>query len=83
LAHLSRQALAALADHARDAGVLLALAGSLRAVDVVTVAALGADVVGVRGAACDGGREGRISPARLAALHRALRDAPAPAAPRW
>jgi len=31
----------------------------------------GADVAGVRGAACDGGREGRISVEKVLALRRA------------
>jgi hypothetical protein len=38
------------------------------------VAAAGADIVGVRGAACDGGRTGTVSAARVAALVAALQD---------
>ena len=34
----------------------------------------GADVVGVRGAACDGGRSGRISAAKVRAMGLACRD---------
>src|SRR6266849_1060268 len=41
---------------------------------VARARSLGADVVGVRGAACVGGRTGRVSRARVAAL-RALADA--------
>src|SRR5207245_6308 len=41
---------------------------SLTARDVPLVRALGADLVGVRGAACVGGRLGRVTRARVAAL---------------
>ena len=33
---------------------------------------LGADIVGVRGSACEGGREGTVSAARVRALRAAL-----------
>lgn len=47
--------------HCRDAGLLCALAGSLRADDLPEIAALGPDIVGFRGAACRGTRvEGRV-----------------------
>jgi uncharacterized protein (UPF0264 family) len=58
------------AGHA--AGLLVALAGSLGAADVARARATGADLIGVRGAACDGGREGRISAERVRALARAV-----------
>ena len=38
-----------------------AVAGKLRVGDITRVAELGADIAGVRGAACDGGRNGRVS----------------------
>ena len=53
---------------ARAAGLFTALAGSLGEPGLRTALALGADIVGVRGAACDGGRTGRVSVARVAAL---------------
>jgi uncharacterized protein (UPF0264 family) len=53
---------------ARAAGIFTALAGSLGEPGLRTALALGADIVGVRGAACDGGRMGRVSVARVAAL---------------
>jgi (5-formylfuran-3-yl)methyl phosphate synthase len=53
-------------------GLLSALAGSLEPPDVRLVSATGADVVGVRGAACRGGRDGRISESRVGLLRRAL-----------
>ncbi len=66
---------------ARDARLLVALAGKLTADDVSAVNDTGADIVGVRGAACDGGRTGRIVAARVRALRSAVprRSAPAPA----
>lgn len=55
--------------HRRSLSV--ALAGRLLAEDLPIVRRCGADVAGVRGAACDGGRGGRISPARVRDLRRA------------
>ena len=43
---------------ARHAGLVTALAGSLTGRTLEEVARCGADVIGVRGAACDGGRDG-------------------------
>ena len=53
-------ALAAWVAVAHDAGMLVALAGKLTADDLSFVRDAGADIAGVRGAACDGGRTGRI-----------------------
>jgi uncharacterized protein (UPF0264 family) len=56
----------------RVRGLLSALAGSLRADDVVRLAPIGPDLVGVRGAACVGDRVGgRIDAERVSALVRA------------
>lgn len=55
---------------ARARRLLVAVAGRLDRPEVALVAESAADVVGVRGAACDGGREGRVSAAKV----RALRD---------
>src|SRR5207245_8473188 len=66
------------------AGLFAALAGSLMDSDIATAGELGADVVGVRGAACIGGRLGRVSPERVAtlvALTRAASGVPALAPP--
>jgi uncharacterized protein (UPF0264 family) len=59
---------------ARAAGLLATLAGGLRESDVPTARALGADWVGVRGAACVGGRTGPVSAARVAALSALARE---------
>ena len=53
---------------ARRVGLLVALAGRLEAADLEWVREAGADVAGVRGAACDGGRAGRITSDRVRAL---------------
>jgi uncharacterized protein (UPF0264 family) len=58
---------------AHEAALTVALAGSLGAADLASARALGADVAGVRGAACEGGRTGHISLERVAALVRANR----------
>jgi uncharacterized protein (UPF0264 family) len=60
---------------AHGAGLFACLAGSLCGADFATACALGADVVGVRGAACIGGRTGRVSRARVTALSALARSA--------
>ena len=44
----------------------MALAGKLMTDDLAFVRDAGADIAGVRGAACEGGRIGRVSPAKSA-----------------
>jgi uncharacterized protein (UPF0264 family) len=73
---LGVDAVAAFVTSAHARGLLAALAGALGADDVERARRLGADIVGVRGSACEGGRAGRVSAARV----RALRAALAPAA---
>lgn len=67
---LAADALTYLVETARAAGLVTALAGKLGLDDIVAVAASGADIIGVRGAACDGGREGRVTAARVVLLRR-------------
>ena len=62
---LSLSALADWSRRARAAGLLVAMAGQLTPDDLALVRGAGADVAGVRGAACDGGRNGRVSLARV------------------
>jgi (5-formylfuran-3-yl)methyl phosphate synthase len=71
--------LAGYAATARRAGLLVALAGQLRAEDLNAVREAGADVAGVRGAACDGGRLGRIRADRVVALRARCGAGPAEA----
>jgi uncharacterized protein (UPF0264 family) len=53
---LSPEALAALVGEGHVAGLEMALAGALRAEDLALVRATGADIAGVRSAACRDGR---------------------------
>jgi (5-formylfuran-3-yl)methyl phosphate synthase len=55
-------------DRARAAGLVSAVAGSLAVPDIGALSALNPDVVGVRGAACEGGRDGVVSQSRVAAI---------------
>jgi len=65
---------------AREAGLLVALAGKLTIDDLAFAREAGADIAGVRGAACEGGRNGRVSAERVRRLLAAVRrSAPAPA----
>jgi uncharacterized protein (UPF0264 family) len=62
---------AALAEwiaHAHRRGLIAAVAGQLTAPDLSFVRDAGADIAGVRGAACDGGRQGRVSRKRVRSL---------------
>jgi uncharacterized protein (UPF0264 family) len=54
---------------AHDAGLLVAAAGRLTPQDLTYVRDAGVDIVGFRGAACDGGRMGHISREKVSALH--------------
>ena len=65
---VSRDSVASWVAAAHGAGLLAALAGGLEGPDLQTAREAGADIAGVRGAACDGGRTGRVSVARVAAL---------------
>jgi (5-formylfuran-3-yl)methyl phosphate synthase len=77
LSWLDAGALTAIVVDAHDAGLEIALAGELRAEDLPAIRATGADVAGVRSAACrDGRRTAALDPARIARL-RATCGAPA------
>jgi (5-formylfuran-3-yl)methyl phosphate synthase len=68
-AWLDADALAALVADAHAADLEIALAGELRAEELPVVRATGADIAGVRSAACrDGRRTAPIDPARIARL---------------
>jgi (5-formylfuran-3-yl)methyl phosphate synthase len=69
---LSPDALTSLVADAHADGLQVALAGSLRAEDLPLVRATGADIAGVRSAACgDGGRMGALDAGRVRALRAA------------
>jgi (5-formylfuran-3-yl)methyl phosphate synthase len=75
LRSLAMDALADWIASARSLGLLTALAGELRPADLAVVSALGPDIVGVRGAACDGGRCGVVNAERVRALRTGLAPA--------
>lgn len=58
-------------------GMAIALAGGLRDESIVLAAAIGADVIGVRGAVCDDGRLGNLRRDQVELLAASLRDASA------
>jgi len=63
---------------AHERQLLVAIAGRLTADDLTFARASGADIVGVRGAACEGGRAGRVTADRVGGLRMALNAAFAP-----
>jgi (5-formylfuran-3-yl)methyl phosphate synthase len=77
---ISPATLSAWVSAARDARLLVALAGKLTAADFSVLDGTGADIVGVRGAACNGSRTGQIVAARVRELRAAVarRSAPGP-----
>ena len=70
LGHLSFESLRELADFAHSSRVQLALAGSLNAASIAKLLPLAPAYIGVRGAACRGGREGTIDTAIVKSLAR-------------
>jgi hypothetical protein len=71
---VSPTALAQWVGKAHHAGLLVALAGQLTAADLPFVRDAGADIVGVRGAACEGGRTGRVTAERVEQLRTECGD---------
>jgi uncharacterized protein (UPF0264 family) len=59
---------------AHDEGLSIALAGKLTADDLPLLQDTGADIVGVRGAACDRGRTSHVVEKNVRALRRRLRQ---------
>lgn len=80
--HMEASGVQAWVEDGRTGGLLVALAGSLTVAGVRTVAGLAApaDIVGVRGAACAGGRGGIVAEDRVAALKAAIARVAAPPA---
>jgi uncharacterized protein (UPF0264 family) len=70
--------LARLVADAHAAGLFVAMAGKLEADDLRVVRDAGADIAGVRGAACLGGRTGVTSAERVRRLRAAMSAAHAP-----
>ena len=69
---VSPEQLTAWVARAHGEGLTAALAGKLTAADLPMVVETGADIVGVRGAACESGRSGPIVASRIRALKTAL-----------
>jgi uncharacterized protein (UPF0264 family) len=65
---LNPTTLAGWVSRAHRLGLLAGLAGSLGPGELEAIASTGTDVIGFRGAACDGGRGGRVSRARVRRL---------------
>jgi len=60
--------LATFVSRAKASGRFVAIAGKLTLEDIETMHDIGPDVIGLRGAACDGGRSGIVTSARVRAL---------------
>ncbi|OMI91438.1 hypothetical protein BSZ07_00710 [Streptomyces sp. M1013] len=73
--HVPVEVCAEFVRRAHEAGLLAALAGSVKTGDLGALTRIGTDIVGVRGAVCEGGdrNTGRIQP-RLVASFRAEMD---------
>ena len=69
---IDASALSAWVSDARSRGLIVAVAGKLGAHDLAFACDAGADIAGVRGAACDGGRNGVISSHHVQALRSQL-----------
>ena len=65
---VSQEELSEWTGGAHRAGLLVAVAGRLQADDLPFARDAGADIAGVRGAACEGGRTGRVTADRVRAL---------------
>jgi uncharacterized protein (UPF0264 family) len=69
---MSERVLANWVSEAHRAGLLAALAGRLTVEDLAFVQDAGADIAGVRGAACDGGRTGRVVAEKVSLLRATI-----------
>ncbi|MDQ2929242.1 MAG: (5-formylfuran-3-yl)methyl phosphate synthase [Gemmatimonadota bacterium] len=65
---LGRAALGSLVQEARERSLLVALAGRITVDDMAFAYEAGAEIVGVRGAACEHGREGRVRESKVREL---------------
>jgi uncharacterized protein (UPF0264 family) len=72
LSLLSAATLTSWVARAHDAGLRVALAGKLSAEHLPVICETGADIAGVRGAACENGRTSRVAAARVRALRLQL-----------
>ena len=70
--HLDPGTVSGFVADCRRRGLLCGLAGSLGPDHLPLLLELGPDVIGVRGAICEGGRNGRLDSRRLSSLREAL-----------
>lgn len=72
--HLSRETCADFVARSHEFGMFAALAGSVKAVHLADLAAIGTDIVGVRGAVCEGGdrNAGEMRPELIKAFRAAI-----------
>lgn len=70
--HWSESELRFFIERAKSRSYLSAVAGSIKLESIQAIANLRPDVIGVRGAACEYGREGEISMSRIRELQNAL-----------
>jgi (5-formylfuran-3-yl)methyl phosphate synthase len=73
LDHCSFETLAFFRADCRRRGLLCGLSGSLARSHIPRLLEIGPDLIGARGALCEGGREGRLDPRRLREFSEALR----------
>jgi uncharacterized protein (UPF0264 family) len=78
---LTRETIAELRERCRRAGVRVALAGSLGVEQIRKLLPLAPDWLAVRGAACEGGRDGYVDADRVRRLVELLREPVTPARP--
>jgi uncharacterized protein (UPF0264 family) len=71
---LSPDELASWTREVASSGLLVALAGKLTVEDVERLQDVGCGIVGVRGAACEGGRAGRVTADRVKKIRRGVRS---------
>ncbi len=69
---IEADALAALRSQAASLGIWLAIAGGITDTSMAQIGMVQPDVLGVRGAVCEGGRTGTLSAERVADLRHAL-----------
>jgi (5-formylfuran-3-yl)methyl phosphate synthase len=72
---LDPNALAGFVSSVHETGLFVALGGRLSSVDLPFVRDAGADIAGVRGAACDGGRTGPVSAEKVRLLQQSHKRA--------
>jgi hypothetical protein len=75
---MPHDALTSWVERAHDAGLVVAVAGRLTVEDLPHVAETGADIARVRGAACEGGRNGRVAAGKIRLLQQTIGDMVSP-----